>query len=453
MARLIVEEGGRRRAFKVGNGILTLGTGAEARLKVTASDVAEIHVEVQIKNGQAYLRPRPGVMPPTLMGEPVAEECPLPFGQEVMVGSVRVWVEDENAPTAAPQAAPTQAKSVAAGNQQDKALRRQQAIAQAQQGGNRSKVQRTRPRVERGLPGGVIALLILGGAIVAGFVFWKLFEKSTTGDGTTPVQATLVAVEQHIEDGVFDLASQKLDALTGDMTDAQKRKLESLRDDIADRLAQKDLDLHNMDGTNYRNVKIEKYEQFYLQGSPDRSRVRVFLKRCKYFQERWPQHPDLDWVKRQEKRFQGFVSLGDPPTYDDIAWEIECLTKTNPKYYKESFEIVDDFVADATGRELTDAQALRTQMVADRAEYHLDRMQQARYEYQNEEIGQAVRWLVYGITMMGDEEMADEAANYLINMPDIEPHLRGWRSSRPEIFEELTEHPIMAEYMRDKGII
>ena len=43
MSKLIVEEAGQRRQFKIGEGILSVGSGAEARLKLVSPDIADTH--------------------------------------------------------------------------------------------------------------------------------------------------------------------------------------------------------------------------------------------------------------------------------------------------------------------------------------------------------------------------------------------------------------------------
>ncbi|MCZ6598446.1 MAG: FHA domain-containing protein, partial [Planctomycetota bacterium] len=130
MARLIVEEGGKRRAFRVGEGVLTIGTGAEAKLRLSSADVAEIHAELVIQGGKAVLRSRPGVKPPKVGGDEVLTEAPLAFGVEVNIGSARVWLEDEKAPQAASPSASV-GRAAVAHSDQEKAIRRQQAISEA----------------------------------------------------------------------------------------------------------------------------------------------------------------------------------------------------------------------------------------------------------------------------------------------------------------------------------
>ena len=56
MVRLIVEEQGARRAFRLGEGTLKVGSGAAAQLRLQSGDVADVHAEIDWKDGVARLR-------------------------------------------------------------------------------------------------------------------------------------------------------------------------------------------------------------------------------------------------------------------------------------------------------------------------------------------------------------------------------------------------------------
>ena len=47
MARLIVEEGGKARRFKLNPGTLTIGSGESATLTLESSELAEVHAELE----------------------------------------------------------------------------------------------------------------------------------------------------------------------------------------------------------------------------------------------------------------------------------------------------------------------------------------------------------------------------------------------------------------------
>ncbi|MCZ6598301.1 MAG: hypothetical protein O7B99_11730, partial [Planctomycetota bacterium] len=361
-----------------------------------------------------------------------------------------VWLEDEKAPQAASPSASV-GRAAVAHSDQEKAIRRQQAISEAGARKGRSVVERTAPRVKRGLPGPMIALLWVGGVAVALLALWQAFLKEAA-EGPSPVWATLGKAQQLIDDGALEKATERLDSIAGSAAtrDEEKRLLE-LRGLIGRRRDQRELDSHNMVGTRYKDTKIAKYEQQYLQGSPDRSRVRVFLKRVAYFKERWPDHPNTAWVDRQASRFDGYVDMGAPPTFEDVAWEIKCLTKVSPRDYKECFRLLDGFI-EREGA-IPEVVTLRGELEAERREYHDDRMKQAAWEFEREQKTKAVLWLVKAITMIGDEEMEDQAATFLVRIPEVEDNLRGYQSDRPEEFELIMQNEIVRDFAREMGLL
>src|SRR5687767_4166046 len=105
MVRLIVDDAGNRRAFNVGEGRLSIGSGTEAKLKLAASGVASVHVEVEVHGGKATLHPKPGVTPPQVLGRSVSGPVVLQHGVPVKVGGATVTVEYEGQATR-PQVSP-----------------------------------------------------------------------------------------------------------------------------------------------------------------------------------------------------------------------------------------------------------------------------------------------------------------------------------------------------------
>ena len=113
MTRFIVEEGGKRRAFKASEGVITIGSGEKAMLKLASPSVAEVHAELVMKEGVVSLRLKPGVVPPQIGGKPAASEQLLALGTVLRIGEASITVApDEGAVPSAPQApAPQPAKA------------------------------------------------------------------------------------------------------------------------------------------------------------------------------------------------------------------------------------------------------------------------------------------------------------------------------------------------------
>ena len=102
MTRLIVEDGGRRRAFRLGDGKLTVGSSEKAKLRLASDGVADIHVELEVTEGVITLVCKPGVLPPKLAGRPLAGRVKLKHGVPVAIGGATIQAEYPEA-EAAPQ--------------------------------------------------------------------------------------------------------------------------------------------------------------------------------------------------------------------------------------------------------------------------------------------------------------------------------------------------------------
>ena len=158
-------------------------------------------------------------------------------------------------------------------------------------------------------------------------------------------------------------------------------------------------------------------------------RARVFVARCREFKQKWPEHPEIDWVDRYQARFEPIARLDEPPTYADVAYDVETLTWAKPRDYARAFAVLGDFMKSASGTDFDQAQKLEGELSTARKEYFVDRMQQAKWHWERNEPGSSVTELVYLIVMIGDEEMADQAAAELVELPRIDEHLRGDRKS------------------------
>ncbi len=430
MAKLIVEEGGARRVFRMGKGVLTVGSGAEARLRLSSPDVAEIHFELERSEQAIKLRPRPGVVPPRIGGAPVQGDVLLAPGRTVEIGGARLWIEPEDAaPRAAPGARPVSPTS-----------RR------------RPLVEVSPRRVKRGLPAWGVAAIILGIAGLALVVWWvQVSRRAMQGDSLAV--AMIKGAEQLADRGDHEEAEAQLSQIPPEAIDAEiGRRIAALREQFAARRALLDELAENEAGTKYLDVLLKKYEARHLSGTPEPAKVRLFLKRCRTFRERWPGHPELDWVSRQEARFAGAVDLAAPPTWDDVRWEVKDLTDTSPRNYAAAFAMLDEFLARATGAERTEAEGLREKLASDRAEYAQDRLYQAQHEFEKkEDASKAIWWLVHSVAWLGDEAQENEAARFLVRMPDLQAHLEGYRRTYPELFADLLRNPIVLAWAQEQG--
>ena len=465
MVRLIVEEGGQRRAFRLGSGVLTVGTGREARLRLSSEDVAELHAEIEVTDEAVVIRSRPGVMPPLVGGAPAKGEVPLTVGQVVTLGGARIWLEDEagasvspapppvppaSAPTpASPASAPRRARAGAGGARE---TRRQAAMHTARQTGKRTVVERSTPRVKKGLPPVVIVLLVLG--VVAVILLVLRYGLSSMEKTTLDADNVLAGAREDVEEGRWSQAYADLGMLKGmDLTDEQRAERDAILAVIDS--VEETSDQHMVDdvGTQWMNTFLEKYETKFLQGNPAPERIRLFLERCKEFRRRWPDHPQMEWVTRQESRFEGAVNLSDPMDIAFVKWKLRFFVDTRPRYYDDAFELLDEFEPLASPDERTDLATMRADMITNRKAYADDQLQWAKYEFEKKNNpNKAVWWLVNSVLHLGDATLEDDAARYLIRMPDLAGHLRGYEVKYPEMFDGLMKNEIVRKKAKEIGV-
>ena len=106
MARLIVEDGGQTRRFRLNEGKLVLGSGEDCSLQLESEDVASRHAVLEFERGRATLKPESGVLPPQIAGRAVREAIVLEHQGVVEIGQARIHVEYDDGPASAPAQAP-----------------------------------------------------------------------------------------------------------------------------------------------------------------------------------------------------------------------------------------------------------------------------------------------------------------------------------------------------------
>jgi hypothetical protein len=401
------------------------------------------------------------VLPPTVGGIAISGPAPLPFGRVLELGSLRLWLEAESPQESAAAAPKTGAGIGGAGAVASAATRaaasgaptggraRRGAPEEPEQGQERER----RPR-RRGLP---VSLLIVPSALILAGLVWFLRSALSGSAPEVVAAASLVdQAERDFQDGHFQFAEENLaQAESGGRLDAlTQARIADLRARIAMRKAEVDLLIQNNAGTNFLDTRLKKYEEKFLSGTPDPVKARLFLERCKEFRERWPKHPEMPWVERQEARFRGVIDLSKPKTWPEVAWEVEDLADEMPCNYAKMLALVDEFLTRASGADETAAKAEQAKVLAARPAYHLDRLQQARYEYEQKgDPSKAVWWLVHEVIWIGDPVLSEEAAKILLDMPDLAPHLEGYKQTYPDKFAALMENDGLRAFAATKGLV
>ncbi|MFT7668835.1 MAG: hypothetical protein ACI8X5_001535 [Planctomycetota bacterium] len=444
MARLILDENGKQRAFRLNDGRLTIGSGESNSLTLSSPDVAEVHAELRVADGVVTLVPKPGVMPPTLLGNPVKQPTRLAANAEFKIGAslFRIVSDDQSA-------APAKAKAPAVARKTKKPT----------EGGRSGGVERRRRTVKKGIPGYAIVGIVLVICVV-GYMFgtsWLEDGLETKWDpGERFLQARVAYNSGSIKAAEEELSRIDLSLVTPEL----KVKVLELRNMIAADASRANLNEYNMKGIQWLDGNLKGYAKSYLSGDrAERHKARYFMKRCAEFEKLWPKHPDQDWVNRYKKRFGKIAKMDSPDEFTDLEWEVKRRVGGKPRDYILVFKIINKFLAENGGEAKTKAQAVYAEQIIGREEYHLDRMLQAKFHWERKEYGQAIEWLVQVIVLIGDESMEDQAIDFFLKMqtntgePLSDRYLATYQKNRKEQFAVLMTHPRLKAAAQTAGLL
>jgi len=437
MARLILEEGGQRRAFRVRDGVMTIGSSESCTLTLVSEDVAEVHAELEIREGTLILRPKPGVAPPKVLGRPVTQPTRLSAKGEFRIGSAVFRLQaDDAAPAKTPRPVVSSSE-------------------RARGGSDRERVTHRRRTVQKGIPTWLMLLIVVG-VLAGGYFIFSAWR----GDGAhqfDPTERLRVAVNS-FNLGATDRALQELDNVDLERAPELKEQVDELRARANERQKGAKLAEVHVRASKVLESQLKKYVTNYLQGKNIvRARARVFVKRCDDFLEKYPKHPEIGWVQRYRTRFIDVAAMDTPPEFADLAWEVKTHTHAKPRNYTHVFKIIDHYLLTASGEDRDAALVLTDTHLAEREEYFIDRMQQSRYHWEKKEYGDAVDWLIKVIIQIGDPSMEQEAITYFLGMttkegqPVVDNYLGSYKKLYPETFEKLVSFPRIEEVARDLG--
>ena len=512
MARLTLEEGGAARSFRVGDGVLTIGSGEGARLRLTSEGVAEIHAELEVQGERCVLRPRPGVLPPKLAGADVTEEREVPTGASIVLGGavLRVEADGASAPPPAPieleapaASAPATkspaakspaakspaARSTSATSRSKSASRKKRARASAaarksstrDEGDGEEGGRRRSARREQGIPTGAKVALAMVGVAVVGFIFMKAMESA--GKDTTDPRVRVNLASVALNEGNMTEAAEQLDKITtaelGGLPAGFRDQVRAIRDEIAASEEEQAGRMTHNQGNKYAQI-LKNYEEKWLRGEPKRKRIRYFLWRCAAFRERFPTHSELEWVERNEQFFSEIVSLNERPTWEELDYHIGRLTDEGqkPKDYGLAFQLLDEWISsdDASGEDRGLGEIRRLELVEQRQshyDYQMFAQQDMREDYDREgslkDLNDCVAVLTELVIYIGDSTMESsaaeeyvlvnrvmgsgtDAAGQVIMTPQMTP-LSGLQQWDPWRFERITRNAHVSDYAREIGLL
>lgn len=451
MVRLILEENGRRRAFKVKAGAeFAIGCADDATLQLESEGVAEQHATLQVEDGgKVVLRPKPGVMPPTVKGQAVSKATRVPLGVPIQIGGAKLYLEDPDAKPSGAAAAKTSAARPAA--KKVAPVSRGPAAAPAARNSG-PRVERTRPvaKIEKGMPGWLMGLLLLIGIGGGAALLLRNIGSDAVKGSSTPDQKAKMAYDSVMNDSKPN-AKRLVEELRGaTLSSSAQEYLNKTLAVLAEDEERHRAAARNDEGSRYLENQLKRFERDRLQGDPPKKKIRVFLLRANEFLEQWPDHPDRDWVDRQKRRFASAVNLGEKATWEEADYEIETLTWAWPTKFKQAYRVLRPYLTSpdaALARERQDAlDALQTERFD-------DKIQQAKYEFeQKDDPGKAVEILRQIIVNFTKEDYVSQAANILISFRGIESWLQAYHDTKPQAFDQMMENAEVARFVREAGI-
>ena len=179
-----------------------------------------------------------------------------------------------------------------------------------------------------------------------GVLAWA-FMSGPSEDGMNHILAAEKAYAQSMS--TTDIEAKLRIAETDKSLSVEGRsRITDLRNKLAERDKKNALDRHNSVGTTFAQKKLRNYVDRYLAEDVDPPKARVFMDRAAEFKQRWPEHPERDWVERQERRFTTVVDMSLPPTWEDVSWKAESLTYAKPRDYQQAFAAIDAYLATCT---------------------------------------------------------------------------------------------------------
>lgn len=465
MARLTLDENGAKRRFKLNPGKLTIGSGDGATLKLASSNVADLHAELLFEAGIARLRPRPGVLPPTIGGKAVTNETVLVTGQVVKIGAATIFVEyDEGEGPKGPKSTVTAsgAPKVAArpvvtpGRAKGPAVAAP-AVGRGASAEERSVVKHQRREIKKGVPTWAI-LGLFGVAILLGVLYGGDLWGSATTAGFNPFGAK-ARFEDFWKDGDTKGAATVLEEFAqAELNSEWKAEYARMRELLESNQASSSKGLIDMEATREWQNQLENYFTTHLEGTATRPKARVFVKRLQSFRDRYPDHEKREWVDRMLTRFSGIAQLNEPSSLADLQWEVNRYTVARPRRYKEAFQAIDEFLSRATGTDRDEALKLKaTTETEQKALFDEEILGAAVYydriKYPSKfDAGKSIEILVQLVIGMADPALADDAARRLVQMPEITV-LEGYKRERSVTFQRLMENAIVRTRAKQLGLV
>ncbi|MHC4263004.1 MAG: FHA domain-containing protein [Planctomycetota bacterium] len=480
MPRLIVDDAGKRKAFRVTQGRLSVGSGADAKLALTASGVEEQHANILVSPEGVRVQV---LAPVTVSGERVeGGVIDLDFGAKLLIGSATISVEADAPEEGAKQgrsakgasgksagasrsggsrgrSGATGAKSGSGGRSAAGGKRRSGAAASGGRGSRRGGG----AAEKQGLPpaakfGGIVVVLALGV-----YIFSSMGSSSAAANNMT-------AAQESLESGNLASARKLMERIDRSDLDGDVRdRFDGIMSELEEREAYKAEAGVRMDAMTYINEEVDKLiERQFKSETPEKPKVRLLLERIADFKTTFPNYASDVWMtdttyvadyerlKTVEQQYGAMANLNEAYTLEDAVFRAYFFLEKSPRRYQLVMPVIDAALT-ATSDEY-DVEALnelKTRLSEEQKAYADERLQKARerYEQEDSDIGTAARILMTDIQTLTDTVLIDRAATVLVGMDRIDEVFRGMRDgssdvSRAELALLQDRIPRIRDYIR-----
>ena len=444
MSKLIVDDAGKQRAFRLGEGRLTVGSGEQDKLRLEAAGVVPGHLSLIVRGESISIDATAAV---ELGGEQLEGEHRWHGGQTLVVGEARLsFVSEGGGPKApagakAPRRPSTTARTEgqAAGGRRSTAGSSGRARTPRAEGDapRRRAGAASRARSQGGLPSWALPLgvvVLLGGTLG----WWAL-----KGGGTPLAGAVLEQAAAQAQDGQLETARNVISKIDRSKLSTELRtrydEVQHLID--ASKEGQSASQRRN-DALAWSQIPLQRFRTKYLDNENVTSgQVRMWFENLEKFRS---ENPDLntptwteniageklvEFLAETEAKFRDHPGRTGPPNLADAEWWIEYYTSggsdgTKDKLYAPAFAKLDEVAAVASAEDKLVVDELRSQLLADRTLYVEQRMARSKEFYERylesnalSELQISAAALVDLIHQNRDAGIRNTAASVLIQFP------------------------------------
>jgi len=480
MPKLIVADGGQKKAFKLSKGRLTLGSGEGDKLKLSGSEPGHAVLVIDADGGTLDANAEVTIDGAGQTGSGLR----LEFGSKLKIGgAVLMLTADEGAAPKAgakQRAAAPAAGSGRAGARGGSSSRSGGRAGGARSGGAKSSSARSggaksggaagRGRSsarsggrrgggaeeKQGLPGWavptIVVLLLIG---VGGA--WMAFG----GGGN--VGNYLAAAEVGLNEGDYAKVRNSLDSIDEDrLGGTQRAKYNDLMERFEEMERVRELTPRRNAGFKWIGEKLESFADRYIdkKDSVPAGPARVFLERVEEFKTLWPEHNDkvwtenpdgkkkLDFIADRVRKYEAVTRLSDPITYEELAWAHEYYMANQnfrvlmPKLRGFLENSPDELDASLAQGLLESAKAGEKAFVDDflgKAKTEFEKFQEG-----GETFPMRTASKLHAIVLRADDpQLRSDAVDRFRNLPGIEEILQAYNKNAPEVFAQLLQESLI----------